>query len=220
MNYLSWNQKTLTDFSEKNISDSYNDGYVFTRVCKGAMDQTRSVRIDLSKFELTSENRRIIKKVDDIALSEVILPYNEYHWSLGKLAQDFYEAKFGPGVMSAQKIKEMLTNKERSNFNTLLLFSNEQGLIGYTICYQNSEMFHYSYPFYDLAKSSKDMGMGMMVKTIQYTKGKGLKYIYIGSLQRPGDIYKLQFKGLEWFDGGKWSEDEGKVREILAQIKQ
>ena len=189
MPYLHWKEQTITDFSDTNVSALYDAGFVFTRIGKGVMQQTRSVRIDLSKFHLTSENRRILKKVDDITLQEVTLPYSEYHWSLGKLAQDFYQAKFGPGIMSAQKVKEMITNKEKSNFTTLLLFSNSQGLIGYAICYANSNIIHYSYPFYDLEKSPKDMGLGMMTQAIQYAQAKGLKYAYLGSLQRPGDTY-------------------------------
>lgn len=219
MNYLHWQEKTITDFSEKNISELYSNGFVFTRTGKGVMHQTRSVRIDLAKFELSSENRRILRKVDNVALQEIVLPYDEYHWSLGRLAQYFYEKKFGPGVMSAFKIKEMITSPEKSNYNSLLIFSDAHGLIGYTICYLNSEIMHYSYPFYDMEKSSRDMGLGMMTKTILYAKGKGLKYIYLGSLQRPNDTYKMQFTGLEWFDGEKWSTDEKEVREILAKAE-
>lgn len=215
MNYLHWNEKTITDFSEKNISEMYDRGYVFTRLGRGIMHQTRSVRIDLEKFEPSSENRRILKKTEDIILSEIALPHSEYHWSLGKLAQDFYQNKFGPGIMSALKVKEMLTDKEKSNFNILLCFSNEQISIGYAICYMDSSIIHYSYPFYDLEKSAKDMGLGMMTKTIQYAKEKGLKYIYLGSLQRPTDTYKLQFKGLEWFDGKKWQTDIEEVKKVL-----
>lgn len=217
MTYFHWQEKTITDFSEDNVSALYSAGFVFTRIGKGVMHQTRSVRIDLSKYEPSSENRRILRKVDDIALQEVILPYNEYHWTIGKLAQYFYEKKFGHGVMSALKVKEMFTDKEKSNYNSLLIFSDAHGPIGYTICYLNSNIMHYSYPFYDLEKSSKDMGIGMMNKTILYAKGKGLKYIYLGSLQRPNDTYKMQFTGLEWFDGEKWSSDENAVREILKK---
>src|SRR3989344_4146668 len=110
MTYLHWNEKTITDFSDKSITEMYDRGYVFTRIGKGIMHQTRSVRIDLAKFASSSENRRILKKVDNIAMQEVILPYVDYHWSLGKLAQYFYEKKFGHGVMSALKVKEMLTD--------------------------------------------------------------------------------------------------------------
>jgi len=76
-------------------------------------------------------------------------------------------------------------------------------------------MLHYSYPFYDLATAPKDMGLGMMIMAIQYAKSAGMKYVYLGSLQRPTDTYKLQFAGLEWFDGETWSRDIEKVKKIL-----
>jgi arginyl-tRNA--protein-N-Asp/Glu arginylyltransferase len=62
------------------------------------------------------------------------------------------------------------------------------------------------------------MGLGMMIRAIEYAKSAGAKYTYLGSLQRPSDTYKLQFEGLEWFDGEKWSTDEKEVREILVNI--
>ena len=73
MNYLHWQEKTITDFSEKNISELYSNGFVFTRTGKGVMHQTRSVRIDLAKFELSSENRRILRKVDNVGVQEIVL---------------------------------------------------------------------------------------------------------------------------------------------------
>ena len=217
MNYLHWNEQTITDFSEKSISEMYDRGYVFTRIGKGVMHQTRSVRIDISKFELSSENRRIIKKISPADLSETTTPLTKYDFSIGKLGKDFYDKKFGPGIMSAQKIKEMLTDVSRSNFNTLLIYTIYPSTIpsGFAICYQNADILHYSYPFYDLEKSPKDMGLGMMTLAIEHARKAGMKYVYLGSLQRPTDTYKLQFKGLEWFDGQKWSTDLDAVREIL-----
>ena len=78
---------------------------------------------------------------------------------------------------------------------------------------------HYSYPFYDL-ESDKNTGMGMMLKAITFAKSSGVKYIYLGSAQRSSDIYKLQFKGLEWFDNkeNKFSDDQDKLKEILKSI--
>jgi arginyl-tRNA--protein-N-Asp/Glu arginylyltransferase len=248
MNYFHWNSQTITDFSEDNISDMYDRGYVFTRIGRGVMHQTRSVRIDLSKFELTSENRRILKKMSTITMNDIALPLADYDFKIGKLAKDFYETKFGPNIMSAVKIKEMLTDTAKSNFNILLAYRlssdsipRPQGRtvfsdaseaaggkdllsprgceLGYSICYSNNEMLHYSYPFYDLNVSPKDMGLGMMIIALEYANKTGMKYAYLGSLQRPTDTYKLQFKGLEWFDGKAWSTDENMVREILATEK-
>jgi arginyl-tRNA--protein-N-Asp/Glu arginylyltransferase len=214
MTYLHWNQETVTDFSEKNISEMYDRGYVFTRIGRGVMHQTRSVRIDLSKFELSSENRRILKKVESVSMQTISIPLTTYDFKIGKLAKDFYDTKFGPGIMSAAKIKEVLTDVTKSNFNEIFEYSTGSP-VGYTICYRNANMVHYSYPFYDLNTSPKDMGLGMMIKAIDWAKAHGLTYVYLGSLQRPTDTYKLQFKGLEWFDGTVWSQDEEKVRNIL-----
>jgi arginyl-tRNA--protein-N-Asp/Glu arginylyltransferase len=215
--YLAWQEKTITDFSEENVSALYDAGFVFTRIGKGVMQQTRSVRIDLAKFNLSSENRRILKKTGSAELYASTLPVKRYFHQLGKLAKDFYEAKFGPRIMSAQKIKEMVVDPHKSNFNLNLMYPFNRVPCGYSICYANKDILHYSYPFYDLTTAPKDMGLGMMIRAIEYAKGVGMKYIYLGSLQRPSDTYKLQFEGLEWFDGKEWSTDEKKVREILAK---
>lgn len=208
MEYLHWKEETVTDFSESNISHKYNDGFVFTRIDKGVMHQTRSVRIDLSKFELSSENRRILRKGENTEMKKISIPYSDYSWQIGKMAKVFYDTKAG-GAFSVNKIKELITTEH--NFNTLLDFSHR----GFAICYENKDTLHYCYPFYDLESASKDMGLVMMTKAIADAKEKGLKYVYLGSLQRPTDVYKLQFEGIEWFDGKKWSKDLEGAKKIL-----
>ena len=121
--YLSWEEKKINEFDDKTIESAYNDGFVFTRVAKGTMNQTRSLRIDLQKFELSSENKRILKKTEDLNLSISPIPYPGYTWEIHKLGKDFYEQKFGKGTFSAQKIKELIIDKEKSNFNQLFVYS-------------------------------------------------------------------------------------------------
>lgn len=220
MAYLHWNETTLTDFSEKNIESLYDAGYLFTRIGKGIMQQTRSVRINLSEFELSSENRRILKKTEDVEGPESAQPpYKTYTWEIGKLGKDFYDTKFGKGVFSANKIKEIITEESKSNFNTLFIYKNPSGVFGYCIAYVSSALTHYSYPFYNLTTAPKDAGLGMMLRAIVAAKESGQKYIYLGSLQRPGDVYKLQFKGIEWFDGTTWQTETESVKEILKNAK-
>jgi arginyl-tRNA--protein-N-Asp/Glu arginylyltransferase len=205
--YLKWNEKTITDFGSENINSLYNEGYVFTRIGKGVMHQTRR-----------SENRRILKKIEGLDLNITKLPIQNYHWSIGKMAKDFYESKFGQGTFSANKIKELLTDESKSNFNTLFAYLLNKEEIGHTICHTTNKLLHYSYPFYQLDKSG--LGMGMMIMAIVAAKENGFEYIYLGSAQRPTDKYKLQFSGLEWFDGKNWSEDLDELKQQLKQITQ
>ena len=108
-----------------------------------------------------------------------------------------------------------MTDPEKSNFDTVLIYSQNKTEIGFCISKQTDQIFHNSYPFYNLEKNEANIGMGMMIKAIIYAKEQNKKYIYIGSAQRPGDKYKLQFSGLEWFNGEEWTDDLEKLKKLL-----
>jgi arginyl-tRNA--protein-N-Asp/Glu arginylyltransferase len=215
MAYLNWDTKILKNPSTAEIERMYNAGYVFTRVGPGVMNRTRSFRVNLSAFAPSSENRRILRKAESLKLSVEPIPYAAYDWSIGKLAKDFYE-KLGADF-SANKVKELLTDAGASNFNCLLVFidaaSNKP--VGWVICYKSADILHYSYPFYIEDPNEPSRGLSMMTKTIDWAKAQGLKYAYLGSLQRPSDTYKLQFMGGEWFDGEHWQFDAKPLKDIL-----
>ncbi|MEI6346097.1 MAG: hypothetical protein WCO79_02600 [bacterium] len=231
MSYLNWNTKIVTDFSPTSLDALYEQGYVATRVDKSTFNQTRSVRIRLADFELSSENRRILRKVEKVSIETHPLPYADYHWTIHKLAKDFYTTKFGEDTFSANKIKELLSEADKTSFNTLLVFKEGARVVGYCIALKTDTLLHYSYPFYKLDDETapggalSSLGLGMMTKAIEWAKqqnnttsgvgDKSLQYAYLGSLQRPTDTYKLQFSGLEWFDGEKWQKDIEPLKEIL-----
>lgn len=212
--YLAWSHKKISAFDSSEIEELYDKGFVFTRLGKGELQQTRSVRIILSEFELTSENRRILKKVEDLSLESHSIPFSNYSWEIGKTAKDFYEAR--GATFSANKIKELLTNSEKSNFTTLLLYRDTTGVaIGYVIVYESENIFHYSYPFY--TSDTKDVGLGMILKALLWAKEHNKKLFYLGSLQRPSDTYKLQFKGISWYNGDQWANDIVEAKQILSE---
>ncbi|MBP6859044.1 MAG: hypothetical protein KBC69_00255 [Candidatus Magasanikbacteria bacterium] len=213
--YLSWNEKTTTDFSDKTIEALYNDGYVFTRLGRGILNQTRSLRINLETFQLSSENKRILKKTENLICTDSPIPYEQYTWNIHKMGKEFYEQKFGEKTFGAQKIKELITNSEKSNFNKLFTYSLNAEIVGYCISLETKNIIHYCYPFYDLNIDYPNLGMGMMLQAIVRAKKENKKYIYLGSAQRPTDTYKLQFNGLEWFDGKAWQANTNELKQLL-----
>jgi arginyl-tRNA--protein-N-Asp/Glu arginylyltransferase len=56
----------------------------------------------------------------------------------------------------------------------------------------------------------------MMLRAILWASETNRNYIYLGSAQRPSDTYKLQFEGIEWFDGKAWQTDLQKLKELIA----
>jgi leucyl-tRNA---protein transferase len=197
--YEHWDQLETDDFSDSNIEQQYAAGFVYTRLGKGVMHGVESMRIDLSEFEQSSENRRVLKKNEGLELAVEELPMKDYSWEIGKMAKDFY-AKFGDKVMSANKIKEMLTEADKSNMNSLFSYSLDNKAIGYCSAVQTNKLVHYAYPFYNLEPKTYNLGMGMILKAIVWAKEQGKEYIYLGTKQK----YKEQFKGVEYFNRDKW----------------
>lgn len=228
--YLIWDNQKITDFSEKNINELYSQGFLFTREGKGEMYETRSVRVDLSKFELSSENRRVLRKTEKVKMEIISLPHPAYDWRIAKFGHDYYTKKFGDKTFSANKIKELLTDDKKSNFNLLLEYHQPvvvptirqpaEGIqssdkIGYAICYSNKEIIHYSYPFYNSNSDIHNLGIGMMTRAIVWAQENGKKYVYLGSVKDSAALYKFQFKGVEWWDGKMWNDDIDKIKQEL-----
>lgn len=214
--YLKWSEQKITDWSEANIERQYERGFVFTRLGKGVMQQTRSLRINLDGFRFSSENRRIEKKIGSqigfSSMSIQYLPLATYDWHIGKMGKDFYADR--NAQFSANKIKSLLTDKKSSNFNALYSFGSILRWLGYAVCFETKNIFHYAYPFYDRTLP-KDMGLAMIIGAIRWNRSNKKKYFYLGSAQRPTDTYKLQFAGIEWFDGNSWSKNIDELKRIL-----
>lgn len=217
--YEIWQEKTLTDLSSQQVNKAYDQGFVFTRKTKGNMVQTRSLRLKLAEYQANSENRRVLRKVEGLQLLAVNLPYlsTDYDWMIHKLGKDFYANKLEDVEFSASKIKELVTDPEKSNFNTMLEYTFSQNQVGYAIAYTNEVIMHYAYPFYEYERFDNNFGMGMMLKAIEYAKSKDLKYVYLGSITRATDRYKLQFDGLEWFDGKDWQTNIEQAKQVISK---
>lgn len=84
----------------------------------------RSLRVNLKKFELSSENRRILKKTS--RFDHVIYHVGAIHKSsfrrfeydpirVGKFCKDYFDEKFGRGVMSVSRIKRIFSAPMTTN---------------------------------------------------------------------------------------------------------
>src|SRR5690606_8723706 len=102
MEYYKTDEKILQidNLTEDSITDMYNNGYVATRKQKYHFIQTRSLRVDMQDFTLSSENRRILRKTEELTYTLEKLPLSTYSWEIHKLGKDYYTTKFGDKVMS------------------------------------------------------------------------------------------------------------------------
>jgi arginyl-tRNA--protein-N-Asp/Glu arginylyltransferase len=206
MNYKFWQKINLGNLEPAAVEEKYAEGFVLTRIFK-EMDQVRSLRVILEKFAPSSENRRILRKGEEVEMRAINLPIRaeNYDWKIHATGAKFYSEKFGAGIFSANKIKELITG-DKSSFNLLLIFSDKKinQDIGWSICFLGKNILHYAYPFYNL--SYNNLGIIMMTKTIEWASKQGIKFCYLGSIWDEKAKYKLQFSPEEFFDGKEWQD--------------
>lgn len=196
------------------LNSIYEKGFLPSRSRKDLFYLSRSIRIDLEKFELSSENRRIMRKAE--YLQSAFIPRSDfkYDYTIGKLGKDFYETRFGKGTMSVYRLKWLFTSGSMSH----IIEYKDKGkdsIVGYCIVNVSNKLIHYAYPFYKLDYFKRDAGMGMMLQAINWAKEGGLKFIYLGTCYTNDALYKLQFKGVEYFTGYSWSEDVEKLKFLV-----
>ncbi len=204
----------LTRENKDEISKIYNLGFLPTRIEKDLFYLARNVRIDLKKFEPTSENRRVLKKTQGLELENIKLKNIDYEYSIGNVALEYFKEKFGRKIISTQKLKWLF---ESGFFTNLIKYTKANEEVGYCITMESDNLLHYAYPFYKKEFLNTNIGIGMMLKAIIHAKEENKQYIYLGTTYTKDSLYKLQFKGLEWFNGQVWDNDIEKLKELIKK---
>lgn len=190
------------------LDDIYNKGFLATRFSPKVFVLSRSLRIDMSKFKKTSENRRILRKTKYMDFEIHSLDDFQYHYSIGKIGKDFY--KDHDNAIKTLGIKKLF---KKGSPNKVFEYKEDGDSMGYALSLVGQNMLHYAYPFYILDYMKKNAGMGMMLKAIIWAKDTNIDYVYLGTVYTENSLYKLQFEGLEFFDGFGWNKNIEMLKE-------
>jgi arginine-tRNA-protein transferase len=170
---------------------------------------TRSLRINLSNFSDTSENRRIDRKAAEFGISVNAIPISAFDVNdptFVKFCTEYAEERFTGGNMEAARLQTLL---QRQTATHIIVFKNDVQIFGYVLACIHGGGLHYWFGFFDTAYlQSHSFGKWMMWRTIRWAKENGLQYVYLGTCYRKKAIYKIRdFKGAEFFDGTGWNTD-------------
>lgn len=210
--YQVWLLKEEGDEVEK----IYENGFLPIRSLLDVYYLSRNIRVDLDKFEVSSENRRILKKTTDFEFDLIPLSEFVYTPEIQKFCKNYAEQKLGKGLFPTAAIKSIFTNKI---FNYVFVFKEIvlQRLIGYAVCFISRNFLQYAHAFYDLAYLPENLGARMMLEAILWAKRSHKKYAYLGTCYEPGALYKTEFKGVEFFNGFRWSENLEELKELVKE---
>lgn len=177
----------------------------------------RHLRVPLEKFLPSSENRRILRKGDGIVAT--LVPRAEFAFTPERRAfcQRYASAKFGPAGLDAQRLDSLFQSPITTH---VLRFTAEASgaELGFATLYlEGARLAYYYHAFYDLAEAHRNLGMFMMTTAVQLLARQGCQWIYLGSCYSENALYKTQFRGVEFFNGHRWSDRLDELRLLLRR---
>ncbi|MCS7336845.1 MAG: hypothetical protein NZ739_01205 [Verrucomicrobiae bacterium] len=179
----------------------------------------RHVRVNLAKFKLSSENRRIMRKGQGIEFELVPRAQFDYTPARRQFFKTYADIKFGKDVMTYERLDALFSAPIVSH---LLVFTDTQvgAEVGVATLYiEGRELAYYYYAFYDLNYYPRNLGMYMMTSAVAYFAQNKFKYIYLGTCYSRNALYKTQFAGAEFFNGFRWSADLDELKFIIKRDK-
>jgi hypothetical protein len=177
----------------------------------------RQVRVNLSKFQPSSENRRISRKNDFVEAT--LVPRQEFDYTPARRQgfKHYADIKFGNDVMSFERLDGLFASPIISH---LLVFRDTRTNVevGVAALYlEPGEMAYYYYAFYDLNYYSSNLGMFMMTSAVALFASRGFNHLYLGTCYSRNALYKTQFAGAQFFNGFRWSDDLEELKFILTR---
>ena len=174
----------------------------------------RSLRVDLDRFEDSSENRRVARKMEPLGVVLEIMNKEEV------LRQDDAFTEFCELYIGARIGEAMTPDRLRyilglSTGTHIFRFSQGDKVVGYVLAACNEEVLHYWFSFFDLdLMQTHSLGKWMMWSVITWAKQNGRKQVYLGTVYGEKSLYKVRdHKGLTFFDGHGWNQDMKLLKE-------
>lgn len=168
----------------------------------------RSLRIDLDIFTLSSENKRILKKLDENEISVHKQSSQEMmqDGNFLNFVQSYSQARFSSGMMSLDRIEYIMRFFSHS---FVYSFRKENSILGYVLMIEMPRAQHYWYSFYDIdQRANLPLGKWLMTKMIINAKIENKKHIYLGTCYGSRSLYKMRdYKACQYFDGMMWNSD-------------
>ena len=167
----------------------------------------RSLRVDLTRFTDSSENRRVNKKIAEMEPSFEVVPAADFDRndpSFVEFCKSFADQRFSEPV-SERRLAYIFNSQSISHVFRFYLDGTE---VGYVISIVEKGCLHYWFSFFSLDFQSYSLGKWMMYSVIRWAADHDLEHVYLGTCYGEKSLYKVRdFKGLEFFDGNRWNSD-------------
>jgi arginyl-tRNA--protein-N-Asp/Glu arginylyltransferase len=177
----------------------------------------RQVRVNLRKYQPSSENRRILRKGEGIDVKLVSRAEFDYSPARREFYKTYADIKFGKDIMSWERLDSLFAGKITSHVLVFIDSSTAAEVGTVTVYVEPGRLAYYYYAFYDLNYYSRNLGMHMMTAAAGLFKDRGFQDLYLGSCYSQNALYKTQFAGAEFFNGFRWSANLEELKYLIRR---
>lgn len=195
-------------------ADAFESGFMPATPDLDCFFMVRHVRVPLGEWRASSENRRVLRKGGEIRCE--LIPRSEFDYSAARRQRwlAFAEERFGPGIMTPQRLDGLMHGPVISH---LLLYTEEStgAELGAALMYlEPPRVAFYYFAFYDLTEPRRNLGLYMMTRLLSFGQEQGWDTSYLGTCVTERALYKCQFEPLEFFNGLNWSRDIDELKRL------
>jgi arginine-tRNA-protein transferase len=170
----------------------------------------RSLRIHLDPLELSSENRRILRKFEPSGVKVQLHPASEFNWKEEDthFCLTYANERFSTSF-SATRLDRIRQHQHLTHYLEIHIDGKRKALI---FLHCGSEGWHYWFAFFYL-DTKRPLGKFAMLRSAQLADEQGLSHLYIGTCYGAHSLYKVRdFKSISFFTGSEWSTDKKKLK--------
>lgn len=203
--------------SNEELAQIYQSGFLPYSADTGLTTEVfylaRSLRVDLNRFENTSENRRVDRNIEPLNIQleflekEIVLSEDAHFYPF---CEKYIASRIGE-AMTPERLRYILSLSIGTH---VFRFKREDIVLGYVLAAADSGTIHYWFSFFDLdLMKTHSIGKWMMWSVIRWAKENQKSYVYLGTVYGEKSLYKVRdHKGLEYYDGVKWNQDMDRLK--------
>lgn len=200
-----------------NLDDFYEKGFLpfsGSFSSKNIYYMARSSRVFLKDFVITSENRRILKKFEQLNFKRKIVSKTEFKNDIYaiNLCLEYFKIKHGENIFSYERL--MFVIDFSNNVEIIEYLDDKDNKIAYVIGVRTEKIFHYWYSFFVKQHIGSSIGIFLMLDCIIKEKEMGTDFVYLGTIYGEKSLYKTNFLPIYFWDGEQWVNDLKKLKEL------
>lgn len=177
----------------------------------------RNLRLPLTGWRPSSENRRVLRKGEGIVAELIPRAAFDYSPARRQAWKVYADRRFGDDVMSFSRLDRLMSSPVISH---LLLYRNQATghELGTALLFlAEPDVAYYYYAFYDLAHFERNLGLFMMTWAAGFFAARGVAHLHLGTCYSRRALYKTQFKGIQFCNGFRWSEDLEELKYLIER---